>query len=100
MFAAALLLFAPALAQPSQVEGSYFRGDRLGVNQMLHLIYPSQGFSFLWRGCLGVYGRASGTWSLSADRLVLTDGSSCERGEYHVVRWEPRDGRLRSLLST
>jgi len=91
VFAAALLL-ASLLAspvEPSTVEGYYFRGDGLGVNQALDL-YANHRFGFLWRGCLGVYGRGSGTWSLSGDRLVLKDESRDESGDYRVVRWGPR----------
>ena len=90
MFAAALLLASvlASPAEPSTVEGFYFRGDGLGVNHGLDL-YAGHHFGFMWRGCLGVYGRDSGTWSLSGDRLVLTNGGG-RRGAYHVVRWGAR----------
>jgi len=49
--------------------GKYFFGDGLGVN--CHLTLAEDTFSFLWRGCLGVYGENSGTFTISNNKLNI-----------------------------
>ena len=46
--------------------GSYYFGDGLGVNARLKLA-PKSGFTFIWRGCLGVYDRNYGVVLLKKD---------------------------------
>jgi hypothetical protein len=54
----------------SQFVGDYHVGDGLGYN--LHLVLKEEGtFECTWRGCLGVYGTASGRWSIEATGLKL-----------------------------
>jgi len=78
----------------SSITGSYFLGDGLGVNWTLHLD-ADQRFVFKWRGCLGVYATAVGTWALRDDHVALT----VERAEgmaeklpheFTVVTWGDR----------
>ncbi|HKO56856.1 MAG TPA: hypothetical protein VJ276_13360 [Thermoanaerobaculia bacterium] len=89
-----LLLPLPAAAA-TDVAGSYYQGDGLGLNWGL-VLDADHSFAFKWRGCLGVYGSAHGQWRLEGDRLHLIakgqpDGMA-ERMplEYVVVRWGPR----------
>jgi hypothetical protein len=60
---------APPNAQA--VAGSYYCGDGLGYNVTLTL-KDNGTYSGEWQGCLGKYGEASGTWTLSDKRIVLT----------------------------
>ena len=81
--------------------GTYFQGDGLGFNFTLSLA-PSAGFTFLWRGCLGVYERLSGSVIEKKGgfhRLVLVP--DCKPGEnsmcpakLFVLAW----GRRRYLV--
>ncbi len=52
------------------IVGDYYFGDGLGINCYLH-IKPEGRFSFLWRGCLGVYGKSEGLTRLVNDHLIL-----------------------------
>jgi hypothetical protein len=56
----------------AQLGGTYYVGDGLGYNLRLDLKDAGQ-FECVWVGCLGVYGKASGSWSVREDglRLVL-----------------------------
>ena len=50
--------------------GRYYEGDGLGVNVYIN-IQSNGTFDCLWRGCLGVYGTSTGSWSFATNRLVL-----------------------------
>lgn len=50
--------------------GDYHRGDELGFNVMLSL-HPEGMYSAVWFGCLGDFGKANGTWTLSANTISL-----------------------------
>jgi hypothetical protein len=53
------------------VAGSYYCGDGTGYNVTVTLKEDGT-YSGQWRGCLGIYGDASGSWKLSDRRIVLT----------------------------
>jgi hypothetical protein len=55
--------------------GEYHVGDGLGYNLALAL-KKDQKFDCTWRGCLGVYGRASGDWSVDDKGVMLTPVTS------------------------
>lgn len=61
---------AKALGRKHPWAGSYYYGDGLGVNVSLTLA-PSAGFSFLWTGCLGIYGQNYGAVREDGGRLHL-----------------------------
>jgi hypothetical protein len=81
-------------ADTQPVAGDYYEGDGLGVNWTLTLTEDHR-FSFVWAGCLGEYGRATGRWSQVGGTLRLSpetmkDGADRLRLEYQVIRWGPR----------
>jgi hypothetical protein len=53
------------------VSGAYYRGDGLGYNVSLTLRKNGK-YTAEWRGCLGKYGEASGTWRLNDKRITLS----------------------------
>ena len=53
------------------VAGNYYRGDGRGYNIYLNLLEKGS-YTAQWRGCLGEYGTASGTWAVADKRIVLT----------------------------
>jgi hypothetical protein len=53
------------------VAGNYYRGDGLGYNISLTLKENGK-YTAEWHGCLGKYGEASGTWSLTDKRITFT----------------------------
>jgi hypothetical protein len=72
----ALVCFArrPALPSkplPSSLSGNYYFGDGLGTNCSLTLT-TDQTFTFVWRGCLGVYDQNAGTYRLDKGVLILS----------------------------
>ncbi len=80
-----VMLLAPCLAPLADVStsrdqsqkslkaiaGDYYFGDGLGFNCSL-AVKPEGRFTFLWRGCLGVYGRNEGGAKIVNGHLVLT----------------------------
>jgi hypothetical protein len=56
----------------SDLVGSYYKGDGLGVNWSLDLRQDGS-FSFEWQGCLGTYDQEAGRWRSDGD-LVYLDG--------------------------
>ena len=59
-----------AAASPDALSGSYYRGDGLGYNIDLDL-HADGSYDAEWRGCLGIYGTASGCWSSDGEHIVL-----------------------------
>jgi hypothetical protein len=53
------------------IAGSYYYGDGLGTNCSL-VVKPEGRFSFIWRGCLGLYGKNEGGAKIVHDHLILT----------------------------
>jgi hypothetical protein len=63
------------LLAPSRLAGEYYVGDGAGYN--LHLDLKEGGnYKCTWKGCLGVYGTASGTWSINNVGLLLSAAKS------------------------
>jgi hypothetical protein len=63
------------LLAPSRLAGEYYVGDGAGYN--LHLDLKAGGqYECTWTGCLGVYGTASGTWSVNNLGLSLSAARS------------------------
>jgi hypothetical protein len=61
----------PTAIEKSILVGTYYKGDGLGYN--LTLTLESEGhYSCTWRGCLGVYGTATGTWAVATNILYLS----------------------------
>lgn len=54
----------------SQFSGEYYSGDGLG-RLVTVVLRPDHTFQSDWQGCLGVYGKARGTWRLQGDQLVF-----------------------------
>ena len=51
--------------------GSYYRGDHTGYNIYLDLL-ANGSYTAKWRGCLGEYGTARGTWATTGGKVVLS----------------------------
>ena len=66
------------------VAGSYYYGDGLGMNCSL-VVKPEGRFSFIWRGCLGVYGKNEGGARVVNDHLILTPEQPNESRGIQVV---------------
>lgn len=60
---------APQL-RDNDLLGKYYQGDGLGANLQLTL-EKGHKFFYTWRGCLGVYDEAKGTWNRDGDLVVL-----------------------------
>ena len=74
----------------------YYYGDGLGVNCSLD-VKPDGRFSFMWRGCLGVYGKNEGGAKLVNNHLLLTPEQPNDSGgfggtptDFVAVRWGNR----------
>lgn len=52
------------------VAGDYYRGDGTGYNIYLTLVANGT-YTAKWRGCLGEYGTASGSWTVADKRIVF-----------------------------
>lgn len=52
------------------IAGDYYRGDGTGYNIYLTLDANGQ-YKAKWRGCLGVYGEASGRWTLKDKQIFF-----------------------------
>ena len=61
----------PTAIETNILAGTYYTGDGLGYNLALTLDSDGQ-YSCMWRGCLGVYGTATGTWSVATNTLHLS----------------------------
>jgi hypothetical protein len=59
----------------AQLLGNYYQGDGLGINLSLGLRDGAK-FDCTWHGCLGVYGKASGTWSLGDSGVQINTRES------------------------
>ena len=78
------------------IAGSYYYGNGLGTNCSL-VVKPEGRFSFIWRGCLGVYGKNEGIARVENDHLILTpeqpnDSEGCggTPTDFIPVRWGDR----------
>ena len=69
-----ILLTGHVLAAPQSrdpLSGAWYTGDGLGVNITIHF-RPDGSYSADWFGCMGRYGRAAGSWTLTASVVELT----------------------------
>ncbi len=76
--------------------GSYYHGNGLGINCYLD-VKPEGRFSFLWRGCLGVYDKNEGGAKVVKNHLILTpeqpndpSDSGGTPTDFVPVRWGER----------
>jgi hypothetical protein len=72
-FLTGMLLWVHVLAAPQSrdpLSGAWYMGDGLGVNITIHF-RPDSTYSAEWFGCLGRYGRAAGSWTLSDSVVEL-----------------------------
>jgi hypothetical protein len=98
--------FAPLRETPSTdgrsekpvaiVAGDYYFGDGLGVNCSLTVKREGR-FSFVWRGCLGIYDQNMGEAKVEAGHLILKPEKPNVREGFHgmatdyiPVRWGER----------
>ena len=68
---------------PSQLAGSYYRGDHLGYNLILDLA-PAGTYIATWSGCLGTYGTGKGRWTTKAEQVVLTPSAETGTMKGHL----------------
>ena len=74
---------AALLTRPAELAGSYYRGDHKGYN--LYLDLQADGtYTAKWRGCLGVYGTARGTWGFYDRRLFFTPSEETDMMKGHL----------------
>jgi len=80
----------------AEIAGDYYLGNGLGVNCSL-VVKPEGRFSFIWRGCLGVYGMNQGGAKVVKGHLILTpeqpnkeEGFGCTVTDFIPVRWGER----------
>jgi hypothetical protein len=83
-------------AERAGIAGDYFYGDGLGVNVGLTILESGR-FSFIWRGCLGVYDQNAGSIEERDGVLYLTfDHENVRQGfrglspSFVPVRWGKR----------
>jgi len=78
--------------------GQYYFGDGLGANVSLTLA-PENGFTIIWRGCMGLYDQNHGTveWDRDKNTLKMSFAFEVEKGyagryasEYKPIRWGER----------
>lgn len=75
------------------VSGHYYRGDGLGYN--VYLTLESDGrYAAEWRGCLGKYGEANGTWRLEGRRIIFSPSqeTGAMKGHLRALEALPFDG--------
>ena len=63
--------------------GSYYRGDGLGYNILLDLSHDGS-YGAEWHGCLGLYGTARGSWSVSGEQILLSPSKEKDMLEGHL----------------
>ena len=66
----------------SDVASTYHRGDGLGYNITLTL-RGNGTYAASWRGCLGVYGKSHGRWTLSGSRVVFSPARETDMMKGH-----------------
>ncbi len=78
------------------IVGDYYYGDGLGINCSL-VVKPEGRFTFIWRGCLGLYGRNQGGAKIVKDHLILVPEQPNDPGGFGSlspdlipVRWGER----------
>lgn len=69
------------------VAGDYYRGDGTGFNIYLTLNENGE-YAAKWRGCLGEYGTASGTWKLVDKSIVLSPIKEAVSGQWDLRKLE------------
>ena len=83
-----LLNWKPYVLKPpediSELPGNYYRGDGKGYNVSLDLKLD-QTYSAIWDGCLGEYGRSSGTWSLKDGRVLFRPTEEFDMMKGHLT---------------
>jgi hypothetical protein len=87
---------SPSKPPLSDLAGSYYRGDGLGVNQTLR-IEADGTYGFVWSGCLGTYSRSTGRAFLrrgGLDLETLSEGPGnhvpVAKESFRPVRWGKR----------
>ena len=63
----------------------YYRGDGLGENLYLTLLSGGH-YTLTWKGCLGWYGAAAGTWRVSEKQLELKPDEEHGMLSEHPIR--------------
>jgi hypothetical protein len=79
----------------SRLSGTYYSGDGLG-RMVTVALNPDGTFYSDWQGCLGVYGEASGSWSLQGDQITFNPANEQQNlvGYLRKATTIQRDGRL------
>ncbi len=70
-------------SSPATLAGSYYRGDHTGYNIYLDLL-TNGSYTAKWRGCLGEYGTAHGTWATANGRVVLSPAGETGMMKEHL----------------
>jgi hypothetical protein len=87
-----LLVGCSKQASVSSLAGNYYRGDGTGYNIYLNLELAGT-YKAEWHGCLGIYGKAEGSWSVNGKRITLrptseTDMLKGHLRELHIVEYK------------
>src|SRR5437660_2439799 len=75
----------PQELKSESLSGEWYRGDGLGYNIQLMLNRDGT-YHASWRGCLGLYGTARGTWTLARNIVTLTPVAETGQMVGHVRR--------------
>ena len=86
-----------AVAALHALAGAYYRGDGLGYNIDLDLRADGS-YDAEWRGCLGVYGTASGSWSSDGVQVVLSPSNETDMMQGHLRQLDIEQHEGRSIL--
>ena len=62
---------AADLADKEQIVGEYYEGDRMVYNLALSMTADSK-FSWTLSGCVGIFGKAEGTWKVHSGVVTFT----------------------------
>jgi hypothetical protein len=70
--------------EPRHLYGEYYAGNGLDYN--LNLSLDARGrFNCTWRGCLGVYGTATGEWTIDGSGIKTVTKNSTGMLKYHPL---------------
>ena len=91
-FCAVAELAGAQQASAAELAGRYYRGDGTGYNVTI-VLDESGGYRATWIGCLGEYGTAKGSWSVSGSLVALSPDfeSGMMKGHLQVLHIVAKD---------
>lgn len=85
----------PTQPRAAKLPGAYSGGDGYERNVIV-ILKPSGMYRSVWEGCMGISGRAAGTWQLQGDQILFTPTMEEEKlkGYLRQVTMVRHGGRL------